>query len=337
MQGPVGPSGLLRDSLAVLTGLSSKQLSFRQRGCGAPPAPELPPGSLALLCPFCRHVMIDLGSEHLFCAGCKIFQETPSLLRWETASGSKRTAGNNPAWPPLPFRNSNRLGSIGPPQHFEIPSRLGSLGPPQPLEISSRLSGTSAQQSRGAFRPLQAHSFAYPKSTKESLARTKLGVLTQPCSDTRHGRALPWPSGPKFFPPGWDPDRSLRAQDPRGTLEVLSAGVLATGGQGRSPPQGPNQGVAPTPARASTSPRQGLLERLPEQQKGRALRGNKRKAPKGLLWASTRKRRAAHRDRQLQLSNSLFLALLAAAKECPTWEPGGSGSHSSKPPHCPRS
>ena len=247
--------------------------------------------------------MIDLGSVHLFCAGCKIFQETPSLLRWETASGSKRTAGSNPAWPPLPFRNSNRLGSIGPPQHFEIPSRLGSLGPPQPLEISSRLSGTSAQQSRGAFRPLQAHSFAYPNSTKESLARTKLGAQ---CSDTRRGRALPWPSGPKFFPQGWDPDRSLRAQDPRGTLEVLSAGVLATGGQGRSPPQGPNQGVAPTPARASTSPRQGLLERLPEQQKGRALRRNKRKAPKGLLWASTRRRRAAHRDRQLQLSNSLF-------------------------------
>ena len=222
--------------------------------------------------------MIDLGSAHLFCAGCKIFQETPSLLRWETASGSKRTAGNNLAWPPLPFGNSNRLGSIGPPQHFEIPSRLGSLGPPQPLEISSRLSGTSAQQSRGAFRPLQAHSFAYPKNTIDSLARTKLGVLTQPCSDTRHGRALPWPSGPKFFPPGWDPDRSLRAQDPRGTLEVLSAGVLATGGQGRSPPQGPNQGVAPTPARASTSPRQGLSERLPEQQKGRAsgrpLRGS---------------------------------------------------------------
>ena len=27
---------------------------------------------------------------------------------------------------------------------------------------------------------------------------------------------------------------------------------------------------------------------------------------KGLLWASTRRRRAAHRDRQLQLSNSLF-------------------------------
>ena len=250
--------------------------------------------------------MIDLGSVHLFCAGCKIFQETPSLLRWETASGSKRTAGSNPAWPPLPFRNPNRLGSIGPPQHYEIPSRLGSLGLPQPLEISSRLSGTSALQSRGAFRQLQAHSFAYPNNTEESLAQAQLGVLTQPCSDTRQGRALSWPSGPKFFPQGWDPERPLRAQDPRGTLEVLPAGVLTTGGQGRSPPQGPNQGVAPTPARASTSPRQGLLERLPEQQEGKALRGRKRKAPKELLWASTRRRRAAHRDRQLQLSNSLF-------------------------------
>ena len=306
MQGPVGPSDLFRDSLAVLTGLSSKQLAFRQRGCGAPPASELPPGSLASSCPFCRHVMIDLGSVHLFCAGCKIFQETPSLLRWETASGSKRTAGSNPAWPPLPFRNPNRLGSIGPPQHYEIPSRLGSLGLPQPLEISSRLSGTSALQSRGAFRQLQAHSFAYRSNTEELLAQAQLGVLTQPCSDTRRGRALSWPSGPKFFPQGWDPERPLRAQDPRGTLEVLPAGVLTTGGQGRSPPQGPNQGVAPTPARTSTSPRQGLLERLPEQQEGKALRGCKRKAPKELLWASTRRRRAAHRDRQLQLSNSLF-------------------------------
>ena len=270
MQGPVGPSDLFRDSLAVLTGLSSKQLSFRQRGCGAPPASELPPGSLASSCPFCRHVMIDLGSVHLFCAGCKIFQETPSLLRWETASGSKRTAGSNPAWPPLPFRNSNRLGSIGPPQHYEIPSRLGSLGLPQPLEISSRLSGTSALQSRGAFRPLQAHSFAYPSNTKESLAQAQLGVLTQPCSDTRRGRALSWPSGPKFFPQGWDPERPLRAQDPRGTLEVLPAGVLATGGQGRSPPQGPNQGVARALGEAA-----GAAKGQPFQEaRGRPLRGS---------------------------------------------------------------
>ena len=199
--------------------------------------------------------------------------------RHPCCDGRQQAAPNAPlATTPPGHRCLSRLGSIGPPQHFEIPSRLGSLGPPQPLEISSRLSGTSAQQSRGAFRPLQAHSFAYPKSTKESLARTKLGVLTQPCSDTRHGRALPWPSGPKFFPPGWDPDRFLRAQDPRGTLEVLSAGVLATGGQGRSPPQGPNQGVAPTPARASTSPHQGLLERLPGAAKGQ---GSSRKQAEG--------------------------------------------------------
>ena len=221
--------------------------------------------------------MIDLGSVHLFCASCKIFQETPSLLRWETASGSKRTAGSNPAWPPLPFRNSNRLGSIGPPQHYEIPSRLGSLGLPQPLEISSRLSGTSALQSRGAFRPLQAHSFAYPSSTKESLAQAQL--VTQPCSDTRRGRALSWPSGPKFFPQGWDPERSLRAQDPRGTLEVLPAGVLATGGQGRSPPQGPKQGVAPTPARASTSP-------LGEAAGAAKWQGPSRKQEEGLRGSS---------------------------------------------------
>ena len=243
---------------------------------------------------------------HLFCAGCKIFQETPSLLRWETARGSKRTAGNNPACPPLPFRNPNRFGSIGPPQHYEISSRHGSLGLPQHLEISSRLSGASALQSRGAFSRPQAHSFAYPRNAEESLAQAQLGVLTPPCSDTGRGRAVPWPSGPKFFPQGWDSEHSHRARDPRGTLEVLPACVPAAGGQGRSPPPEPNQGVAPTPARASTSPCQRLLEKLTEQQKGRALRGRKRKAPKGLLWASTRRRRAAHRERQLQLSNSLF-------------------------------
>ena len=243
---------------------------------------------------------------HLFCAGCKIFQETPSLLRWETARGSKRTAGNNPACPPLPFRNPNRFGSIGPPQHYEISSRHGSLGLPQHLEISSRLSGASALQSRGAFSRPQAHSFAYPRNAEESLAQAQLGVLTPPCSDTGRGRAVPWPSGPKFFPQGWDSEHSHRARDPRGTLEVLPACVPAAGGQGRSPPPEPNQGVAPTPARASTSPCQRVLEKLTEQQKGRALRGRKRKAPKGLLWASTRRRRAAHRERQLQLSNSLF-------------------------------
>ena len=302
MQGPVEPSDLFRDSLAVLIGLSSVQVALRQRGCGTPPASELSPGSLTASCPFCRQALIDLGSVHLFCAGCKIFQETPSLLRWETARGPKRTAGNNPACPPLPFRNPNRFGSIGPPQHYEISSRHGSLG----LPLSSRLSGARALQSRGAFSRLQAHSFAYPRNAEESLAQAPLGVLTPPCSDTGRGRAVLWPSGPKFFPPGWDPEHSHRAGDQRDTLEVLPAGVLATIGQGLSPPPEPNQGVVPTPARAPISPCHWPLETLPEQQKGRALRGRKRKAPKGLLWASTRRRRAAHRERQLQLSNSLF-------------------------------
>ena len=125
---------------------------------------------------------------HLFCAGCKIFQETPSLLRWETARGSKRTAGNNPACPPLPFRNPNRFGSIGPPQHYEISSRHGSLGLPQHLEISSRLSG--------AFSRLQAHSFAFPRNAEESLAQAQLGVLTPPCSEAVRCRG---PLGPSFF------------------------------------------------------------------------------------------------------------------------------------------
>ena len=299
-------SDLFRDSLAVLIGLSSKEVALRQRGCGTPPASELPPGSLTSSCPFCRQVLIDLGSVHLFCAGCKIFQETPSLLRWETARGYKRTAGNNPACPPLPFRNPNRFGSIGSPQHYEIPSRHGSLGLPQHLEISSRLGGASALQSRGAFSRLQAHSFACPRNAEESLAQAKLGVLTPPCSDTGRGRAVSWPSGPRFFPQRWESEHSHRARDPRCTLEVHPACVPATGGQGRSPPPEPNQGVASSFEWAFTSPCQRLLEKLPEQQKGRALRGRKRKAPKGLLWASTRRRRAAHRERQLQLSNSLF-------------------------------
>ena len=71
-------------------------------------------------------------------------------------------------------------------------------------------------------------------------------------------------------------------------------------------PQACSQGVAPTPASAYISPCQRLLGMLPEHKKGRAPRARLRKASKGLLWASTRRRRAAHRDRQLHLSNSLF-------------------------------
>ena len=280
-----------------MIGLSSREVALRQRGCGTPPASELPPGSLTSSCPFCRQVLIDLGSAHLFCAGCKIFHETPSLLRWETARGYKRTAGNNPACPPLPVRNPNRFGSIGSPQHYEISSRHGSLGLPQHLEISSRLGGASALQSRGAFSRRQAHSFAYPRNVEESLAQVKLGVLTPSCSDTGRVCAESWPSGPKFFPQGWEPAPSHRAGDPRGTLEVHPACVPATDC---------NQGVAPTPAWTYISPCRRLLEMLPEQTKGRTPRARMRKAPKGHLWASTRRRRAAHRDRQLQLSNSLF-------------------------------
>ena len=97
------------------------------------------------------------------------------------------------------LQEPNRLGSIGPPQHYEISSRLGSLGLPQPLEISSRLSGTSALQSRGAFRQLQAHSFAYPTipkshSHRPSWVSSRNRVLTP-------GRAVRCrgPLGPSFF------------------------------------------------------------------------------------------------------------------------------------------
>ena len=120
-------------------GLSSQEVALRQRGCGTPPASELPPGSLTSSC----------------------------LLRWETARGYKRTAGNNLARPPLPARNPNRFGGIGSPQHFEVSSRHGSLGLPQHLEISSLLGGPSALQSRGAFsrlRPTVLPTPAMPKS-----------------------------------------------------------------------------------------------------------------------------------------------------------------------------
>ena len=164
------------------------------RGSGFPPTAACPAGTSVVSCPFCSRALVDLGCEHLFCPGCKVFQRVPPHLQWETAGGTKAA-------------------------HSTLPGAAArAVGPGFGSGCNTR-AGRS-----GALRSPQGSSFDHPLAVGERKALPHQGCPTSTCYGTMLDQAGPWLSGPKFFPVTWAEEQAPRAESPHAEPELQHIG-----------------------------------------------------------------------------------------------------------------